>query len=119
MSLNDAQLKLLQSQLDSSAFDAALQYREVLRRQQDTLQTLRALRTGNPSELHIQAEVRARVARTLQSPDPVFRQYTERVRSQACEAIAAFHNRTSASQRLRLQDSLKGYEGDARALMRP
>nr|WP_315478876.1 DUF6279 family lipoprotein [uncultured Rhodoferax sp.] len=117
--LNEAQLKLLQSQLDDSAFDASLQYREVLRRQQDTLQTLRALRNSSPSDIHVQAEVRALVARSLQSPDPAFRQYTERVREQACQAIATFHNRTSGPQRQRLQDTLKGYEGDARALMRP
>ena len=117
--LSEAQLKQLQSQLDSSVFDASLQYREVLRRQQDTLQTLRALRNGNPGDIHVQAEVRALVARSLQSPDPAFRQYTDRVREQTCQAIAVFHNRTSGPQRQRLQDTLKGYEGDARALMRP
>ncbi|OYQ41684.1 hypothetical protein CHU94_04720 [Rhodoferax sp. TH121] len=117
--ITEAQRKQLQAQLEASAFDASLQYREVLRRQQDTLQTLRALRTGNPTEIHTQAEVRALVARSLQSPDPAFRQYTDRVRSQACEAIAAFHNRTSISQRQRLQETLKGYEGDVLALMRP
>ncbi len=117
--ITEVQRKQLQAQLEASAFDASVQYREVLRRQQDTLQTLRALRNGNATEIHTQAEVRALVARSLQSPDPAFRQYTDRVRSQACEAIAAFHNRTSASQRLRLQDTLKGYEGDVLALMRP
>ena len=117
--ITEAQRKQLQAQLEASAFDASVQYREVLRRQQDTLQTLRALRNGNATEIHTQAEVRALVARSLQSPDPAFRQYTDRVRSQACEAISAFHNRTSASQRLRLQDTLKGYEGDVLALMRP
>ncbi|MDZ7920385.1 MAG: DUF6279 family lipoprotein [Rhodoferax sp.] len=117
--ITEAQRKQLQAQLEASAFDASVQYREVLRRQQDTLQTLRALRNGNATEIHTQAEVRALVARSLQSPDPAFRQYTERVRSQACEAIAAFHNRTSASQRQRLQETLKGYESDLIALMRP
>jgi hypothetical protein len=117
--LSDGQLKLLQTQLDNSAFNPSLQYREVLRRQQDTLDTLRALRSGNPSDIHIQAEVRALVARSLQSPDPAFRQYTERMREQACQSIAAFHNKTSAPQRQRLQDTLKSYEGDVRSLLRP
>lgn len=115
--VSDEQRALLQSQMDTSAFDASLQYREILRRQQDVLQTLRALRASNPAEIHVQAEVRALVARSLQSPDPVFRQYTDRVRTQACSAIAAFHNSTSASQRSKLQQTLQGYEADVRALM--
>jgi hypothetical protein len=115
--VNDQQRALLQSQLDASAFDASLQYREILRRQQDVLQTLRALRASNAQEIHVQAEVRALVSRSLQSPDPVFRQYTERMRTQACHAIAAFHNSTSASQRSKLQQTLQGYEADTRALM--
>ncbi|MDR7308166.1 DUF6279 family lipoprotein [Rhodoferax saidenbachensis] len=115
--VSDEQRALLQSQLDTSAFDASLQYREILRRQQDVLQTLRALRASNPAEIHVQAEVRALVARSLQSPDPVFRQYTDRVRTQACSAIAAFHNSTTTSQRSKLQQTLQGYEADVRALM--
>lgn len=115
--ISDAQRALLQSQLDTSVFDASLQYHEMVRRQQDVLQTLRALRTNSPADIHVQAEVRALVARSLQSPDPVFKQYTERVRSQACAAIAAFHNSTSASQRSKLQQTLQGYEADVRALM--
>lgn len=115
--ISDTQRALLQSQMDTSAFDANLQYREILRRQQDVLQTLRALRAGNAPEIHVQAEVRALVSRSLQSPDPVFRQYTERMRTQACQAIAAFHNSTSATQRAKLQQTLQGYEADARALM--
>lgn len=115
--LTEAQRQQLQAQLDQSAFDPALQYREVLRRQQDALQTLRGLRAGNFSEIHIQAEVRALVARSLQPADPAFRQYTERVRSQACAAIATFHNRTSPAQRQRLQTTLAGYETDVRALL--
>jgi hypothetical protein len=77
------------------------------------------LRNGSPSNIHVQAEVRALVARSLQSPDPAFRQYTERMREQACQSIATFHNNTSAAQRQRLQDTLKGYEGDVRSLLRP
>ncbi len=115
--ISDAQRALLQSQLDTSVFDASLQYREIQRRQQDVLQTLRALRTSNLTDIQIQAEVRALVARSLQSPDPVFKQYTDRVRNQACSAIAAFHNSTSASQRSKLQQNLQGYEADVRALM--
>ena len=115
--LSDEQRALLQTQLDTSAFDASLQYREILRRQQDVLQTLRALRNSNAADIHVQAEVRALVARSLQSPDPVIKQYTDRVRTQTCGAIAAFHNSTSASQRSKLQQTLQGYEADVRALM--
>ncbi|WP_294769034.1 DUF6279 family lipoprotein [uncultured Rhodoferax sp.] len=115
--LAEEQRQQLQAQVDQSAFDPALQYREALRRQQDALQTLRGLRAGNTSDIHIQAEVRALVARSLQSAGPTYRQYAERVRSQACAALAAFHNRTSPAQRQRLQTTLAGYETDVRALL--
>jgi hypothetical protein len=115
--VSDEQRALLLSQLDSSGFDPALQYREMLRRQQDILQTLRALRAGNAPEIHVQAEVRALVTRSLQSPDVAFKQYTDRIRNQACQSIAAFHNSTSPAQRAKLAQALQGYEADARALM--
>lgn len=115
--LTDAQKALMRSQLEGSPFDAAIQYEEVLRRQKDALQTLRALKAGTPSDIHLQAEMRALLARSLQSPDASFAQYTEQVRSHFCESAAALHNSTSPAQRAKLQQALQGYEGDARALM--
>ena len=115
--ISTEQRNMLQAQLNASLFDATQQYREFLRRQQDILQTLRGLRNSGANELQNQAEVRALVVRSLQSPDPALRQYTEDLRSQTCESIAAFHNRTTPQQRQRLRAKLQGYEADARALL--
>ncbi len=115
--LTDNQKAMLRGQLESSPFDPATQYKEVLRRQKDALQTLRGLKAGTPSDIQVQAEMRALLVRSLQSPDAAFVQYTERARSHFCESAAELHNNTSAAQRSKLQQTLAGYESDVRALM--
>jgi hypothetical protein len=116
-----AQRAQLRAQLRASAFDPSLQLQEGVRRQQDTLQTLRqitanaATGSGNPAQT--KAALQALLARTLESPDPTFLQYARQVRRQACVAIADFHNRASPEQRRHLQQALQGYEADARALL--
>ena len=119
--LSDAQLKLIATQVAASSFDAAMQYREMVRRQQDSLQTLRALRNAvpGPSEIHAHAELRALLERSLRSPDPVYRQHQEQLTAQGCASLAALHNSTSPAQRGKLAQALQGYEGDARALHGP
>jgi hypothetical protein len=116
--LSDAQLKLVIAQLESSSFDPAMQYREMVRRQQDGLQTVRALRNAAPSptESHVHAELRGLLERSLRSPDPVYRQHQEQLTAQGCASIAALHNSTTVAQRVKLAQALQGYEGDARAL---
>lgn len=115
--LTDSQKALLRSQLESSPFDPAIQYKEVLRRQKDALQTLRSLKAGPASDIHVQAEIRALLERSRQSPDPAFVQYTERIRAHFCESTAELHNSSSPVQRTKLQQTLQGYEADVRALM--
>ena len=113
--LSDTQVAKLRSQIDQSPFDPAIQYREALARQQDTLQTLRTLQNAN--DLQTQAEIRALIARAFKSPDPAFRQYIDNLREQGCSAAADFHNTTSAAQRSKFKKVLQDYEADARALM--
>jgi hypothetical protein len=115
--LDAAQVSLLRDQVHNSDFDPTLNYREMLRRQQDTLQTLRDLRSANATEAQGQAEMRAILARAMNSPDPAFRAYLATITAQSCAALAALHNSTSASQRQRLAQTLQNYEADARALM--
>lgn len=115
--LSDSQKTLIRSQLENSPFDPATQYKEVVRRQKDALQTLRSLKAGAPGEAQTQADMRALLMRSMQSPDAAFVQYTERARSHFCGFAAELHNTTSAAQRVKLQQTLQGYEGDVRALM--
>ncbi len=115
--LSETQRKSLGAVLEDSGFDAATQYRETLRRQRDTLQTLKALRGAVQSEAQVQAELRALMLRSLQSPDATLRQYQLRVRQQGCAVVAALHNNTSTAQRTKLVETLADYEADSRALM--
>lgn len=113
---SDAQIKRLTALLEASPFDGALQYQETLRRQQDILQTVKALRIGTP-EAQMQTQLRAVLERSLHSPDPALRQYQERLRLHTCSLVAALHNQATPTQRSKLLQTLQGYDADARALM--
>lgn len=113
---SDAQIKRLTALLEASPFDGALQYQETLRRQQDILQTVKALRVGTP-ETQMQAQLHAVLERSLHSPDPALRQYQDRMRLHTCSLVAALHNQATPTQRSKLLQTLQGYDADARALM--
>ena len=65
--LDNQQLKRIGQLVDQSGFNAGVAYAERVRRQQDALQTLRALTPGNLAAARI--DVRALLERTLDSPD--------------------------------------------------
>lgn len=115
--LENAQRTVLTASMTSSVFDARQTYRETLRRQQDTLQTLRLIQTEPLSEIRRVAELRALLARNLTSPDSSYRAYREQATRVNCQAFADLHNSTTAAQRLKAVAVLKGYEDDARTLM--
>ncbi len=115
--LEAPQLTLLRSRAAESTFDARVGYRENVRRQQDALQTLRALRAGNWTEPRVKAEVNAVLLRTLNSPDAAFKKYQTTLTQEGCKTFAALHNSTTPAQRRGVMETLKGYEADARILM--
>lgn len=117
--LDAAQLAAVRANVTQSLLDVELSYRETLRRQQDTLQTLRDIRTGNMAPERAQAAVRALLARSFNSPDPVYRKYLADLTTQSCTAVAQLHNSTSAAQRVQLVLALRDYEDDVRALLPP
>jgi hypothetical protein len=117
--LNAQQRSALRTNVLNSAFIPELSYREVLRRQQDTLQTLKALRSGTYPEGQTQAAIQALLERSLTSPDAAYRQYLTTMMAQSCTSIANLHNSASPSQREKLAQVLQGYENEVRALMRP
>lgn len=114
--LEEAQLAILRSSIASSSFDAGVSYREVLRRQQDILQTLKEHSSGPARSTHIKAEMLALIGRSLNSPDPVYRSYLEKMLAEGCRTLAALHNSTSPAQRENAMNRLRGYEEDLRAL---
>ena len=112
--LESQQLRRIGQLVDQSGFNAALAYAERLRRQQDTLQTLRTLTPGNAAAARV--ELRALIERSMESPDTAYRAYFEKITLQGCRAIAELHDTTSPAQRQKALRVLKGYEQDFRAL---
>jgi hypothetical protein len=115
--IDPPQLAVLRATLATSGFDANWRYRDMLRRQQDTLATLRRVVDGPLNEAALKTEVRALVARTLESPDASYRNYSNQMTQEGCRNLAALHNSTSPTQRRALMDKLQGYETDARTLL--
>ena len=112
-----AQRALLQSAMVDSIFDAEMTHREVLRRQQDTLQTLRRVQGSKRDEPGVRLEMRGLIERALTSPDPDYRNYASRLQLETCSTLATLHNNSTAEQRQHLMETLKDYEDDARSLM--
>ncbi|MFZ3129084.1 MAG: DUF6279 family lipoprotein [Rhodoferax sp.] len=117
--LSETQRNAITAVIRQSGYDPAVQYRERLLRQQDTLQTLRGLVSNPPTALRAQAEIQALLERTLHSPDPAYRPYRDQQDAANCAALAALHNSATERQRAKLVDTLRAYADDARALGNP
>jgi outer membrane lipopolysaccharide assembly protein LptE/RlpB len=113
--ITPAQLRQLQASMDKVGSDEPLQYREVLRRQQEVLQTLAKLRQADTSTA--QAALAALAKSYFSSPDANYRAYRDQGVAQTCEAIAEFHRSATEKQRKSMAAALQGYLGDVRALM--
>ena len=115
-SLNDAQSAALRRGVAQSVFDPALAYTERLRRQQDMLQTLRAITAAAVPAAEANTSRSARVlvhallGRALSSPDAAYRRYQEALTSEGCALFADLHQRASTAQRLHAAQTLKRYE---------
>ena len=86
-----------------------------MRRQQDLLQTLRNLRQSSAAIMS--THLGGVFARVAMSPDPNYRDYSQKTRMQACQTFADLHNSMSQEQRQKALDKLRGYEQDLRVLM--
>ena len=113
--LSDAQKTLLRQRIAASSYDPRLAWAERLRRQHDMLRVLQEYR-GADRPPRVQAELLALLQRTLESPEPEYRQQFERTLQEGCQTLALIHNGASAAQRRQLIDRLRGYETDFRTL---
>ena len=114
--LDDKQTSLIASQVEKSRFNATLAYAERQRRQQDVLQTLRALSKIQPTTEQKKLAVRSLFERSFVSPNANYADYVEALTKDSCANFANLHNTTSASQRLKAVETLMGYEQDIRTL---
>lgn len=117
--LDEAQRALLAAGLQASPFDARRWLDERRARQQDILDGLRQLLASRADAAAVQAALRAFAAHNTQSPRPEYRAYQRRLVEANCALTARLHNSLRPEQRQHAADKLKGWEEDARALMRP
>jgi hypothetical protein len=114
--LEPAQMAALRQSIATSSFDARLSYKEVLRRQQDSLQSLKDLTAAGAANPNLKTEILAMIDRNLNSPDPVYRPYFEKMLQESCVTLANLHNSASPKQRERALKKLQEYEADVKAL---
>ena len=118
--LADKQRALLGKWADQSRFDATLSYAERLRRQSDTVQSLRALVAGRAGAVDstdkTRATIKALLERSLDSPDASYRDYMDKLTQDNCKTFADLHNSTTPAQRARAVETLNGYAQDLRVL---
>lgn len=114
--LTPAQRALVRQQVDASSFDPQRLNAERLRRQQDTLQTLRGLAGEQATPEQAERALRGLFARYRQSPREDFRAYAQRQIEEGCQGVALLHDSTTPAQREQAVKRLQAYERDFRAL---
>ena len=116
-SLDEAQKRVISAGVAASPFDPEAWLAERLRRQRDTLQTLRRLVAEKADRDQRLAALRTLVVRLERSPEPEYRAYQQRLSDYNCALAAQVHNATTLAQRRRGRETLKGWEDDLRALI--
>jgi len=116
--LDPAQKDRLARGIAASPFDPEAWLAERMRRQQDTVRTLRRLASAaTPASAEAaQAALRPLADQALSSPDPAYRAYQERLKQYNCTLAAQLHNATSRDQRATAAARLQGWEEDLRSL---
>ncbi|WP_295956605.1 DUF6279 family lipoprotein [Rhodoferax sp.] len=114
--MDTAQKTLVRQQVEQSRFDPQQVQAERLRRQTDTLQTLRQLQRDTPTAAEARAAVHGLLERSMHSPQASYHSYAEALAQQDCQAIALVHNSTTTKQREAAVRWLAGYEQSLREL---
>jgi hypothetical protein len=114
--LSTEQRALLRRQVDASSYDPRKLQAERLRRQQDTLQTLRSVSGEQATPDQAERALRGLFARYRQSPQADYRAYAQRQIEEGCEGLALLHDTTTAAQRDSAVKRLQAYEKDFRSL---
>jgi hypothetical protein len=110
--LEEKQLEVLRRQMALSAFDGAIALAEHRRRQQDALQTLAPLIQGGATAAQAAPAVRAYFERSINSPNPAYRSYQDRLTQDNCRTFALLHNSTTPAQRAKAVETLGNYARD-------
>ncbi len=113
--LEERQRTVLRAGLEASSFDVQASYTERLRRQQDFMQTLRQVAVKT-NQAEVLAALRGYLDRSINSPNPAYRAYSNKLTNESCALFAQIHNTTSPEQRTRAARRLADYARDAMEL---
>jgi len=108
--LNEKQINLLKQVIAKSDIDPAIIYAEILRRDEDTLTILKALRNPASSYEEKSQLVRAGFERMQTSPNTAYQTHIDTVTQLTCETIASLQATTTAKQRLHAQQWVDDYK---------
>lgn len=108
--LNEKQINLLKQVIAKSDIDPAIIYAEILRRDEDTLAILKALRNPASSYEEKSQLVRAGFERMQTSPNAAYQTHIDTVTQLTCETIASLQATTTAKQRLHAQQWVDDYK---------
>jgi hypothetical protein len=107
--LNDKQIKILKQSIANHS-DPALVYAEILRRDDDALNILKALRNPATSNEEKSQLVSAGFERMQHSPNLAYQAHIDKVTQQTCVTIASLHANSTAKQRLHAQYWVEDYK---------
>lgn len=97
--LNKSQKSMLKQKLLALNFKPEISYNEILRRNDDALQIVTALKQENQDQAHKKALLKQGFERLRHSPNISYQNYTDQVKQQSCEMIADLHASTDAKQK--------------------
>lgn len=97
--LTKSQKHMLKEKLVASNYKAEISYTEILRRNEEALRIMTSLKRDNFDLDQKQALVKQGFERLRNSPDPVYKNYENRVRQSSCEMIADLHSSTDLKQK--------------------
>jgi hypothetical protein len=109
-SLNEPQINILKQSIAKNNFDPALVYSEILRRDEDALNILKALRNTALSTEEKSQLVRAGFERMQNSPNLAYQAHIDNITQQTCETISSLHASIDAKQRLHAQQWVEDYK---------
>lgn len=114
--LNEAQHARLARGVAESPFDAQAWLAERQWRQQETLGTLRRLKSEHLGVQETDVALKRLFDHTMRSPHPAYADYQKHLKNYNCVLAAQIHNLSTMEQRQRAVHRLKGWADDLRAL---
>ncbi|HSI44800.1 MAG TPA: DUF6279 family lipoprotein [Methylophilus sp.] len=108
--LNEKQINILKQSIARNNIDPATIYAEILRRDEDALNILKALRNPAASNEEKSQLVRAGFERMQHSPNLAYEAHIDKITQQTCETIASLHASTTDKQRLHAQQWVQDYK---------